>query len=209
MRKKIRNLSVHMPDRTEARDILVSALVLAFVFSVAWNNGVTDFYGVIKALPAAMGIVSLGFVLHELSHRFVARKYDCRAEYKMWKEGLIIAAAITLLTNGSFVFAAPGAVMIYPRADLWGHVKELSRKRFGLISIAGPLTNVALAGAFFAANFFHPSQAFMLGIQVNIWLALFNMIPIPPLDGSKVLAWDKRVWLALFAVLAALFFIRF
>jgi Zn-dependent protease len=48
-------------------------------------------------------------------------------------------------------------------------------------------------------------ELFGLAVFVNLWLAIFNMLPIPPLDGSKVFSWDKRIWTILFAVLIGLF----
>ena len=195
-------MSHHVTDIREIRDILISAIALAFVFSY---SGWSQIDNILSVFPYAVLAVSVGFVLHELAHRYFARKYECRAEYKMWKQGLLLAVAITLLTDGRFVFAAPGAVMIYPRVDLWGNVKELSSRRFGIISIAGPLTNLALAGAFFAASLLWPSQILLMGMQINIWLGLFNMIPFPPLDGSKVFSWSKMIWIAFFAVFAVLF----
>src|SRR3972149_471174 len=190
----IRRIRHKLNEWAEIRDIAVSAIVLALLFAYEEENlqSLYDF-------PSYLLIVSLGFILHELAHRFVARKYECRAEYKMWKEGILLAIVIALISNGNFLFAAPGAVVIYPRTDLWGNVRELTKKRYGLISLAGPLTNIALAGLFFAANAAAPSEIFLNGITVNIWLALFNMIPMPPLDGAKVFGWDKRIWASVFA----------
>ena len=49
-----------------------------------------------------------------------------------------------------------------------------------------------------------------LAAAVNVWLALFNLLPIPPLDGSKVMLWDIRIWVVSFAAaLLALSFIPF
>jgi len=41
---------------------------------------------------------------------------------------------------------------------------------------------------------------FSIGVAINAWLALFNMLPIGPLDGSKVLSWNPIVWVGIVAV---------
>ncbi|MBI2578151.1 MAG: site-2 protease family protein [Candidatus Aenigmarchaeota archaeon] len=187
----------------EIRDIVVASAVLAFVFSFSYSG--PDLGRLLAFLPVAVFAVVVGFVLHELAHRYVARRYGAHAEFRAWREGLLLAIALALATNGGFVFAAPGAVMIYPRANLWGQPADLSRRRLGVIGISGPVVNMVLAAAFYAASLFYPSMIFSFGARVNIWLALFNMIPLPPLDGSKVFAWDRRIWLASFAAIIAAF----
>jgi Zn-dependent protease len=72
-----------------------------------------------------------------------------------------------------------------------------ARVRFGelgsaLISVAGPLSNLGLAiiaallFRFFADNPFMENALFTF-ISLNVWLFIFNLVPIPPLDGSRVL----------------------
>ncbi len=189
-------------DMREFKELAISAVALAIAFGIAFSGGYRRIgnFGIDIFMVSAVA-VSLSFVLHELGHRYVARRFNCYAEYRMWTYGLLLALAFSMF---GFVFAAPGAVMIHPRADLWG-TKEFSRKRFGLISLAGPAMNMLLAGIFLVSNIIFPWNGFMVGVMINVWLALFNMMPFPPLDGSKIFAWDKRVWLALFVPVAALF----
>ncbi|MBI2972058.1 MAG: M50 family metallopeptidase [Candidatus Aenigmarchaeota archaeon] len=191
-------------ETRELRDIAVSAIALAFAFALANVGGIEGVNRLSYALVAAAFIaVSLSFICHELGHRFVARHFGCYAEYKMWKEGLALALLSSLF---GFVFAAPGAVYVHPKTDLWGAGKAISRKRYGIISLAGPVVNLLFAGIFFALHLWNQSDVFLYGIAINIWLAVFNMIPLPPLDGSKIFAWDKRVWLAFFALCGLLLF---
>lgn len=186
----------------ELRDIIISAVVLAFIFVY---QGIDQLYLSLMLLPVGLLIVSTSFVLHELGHRTLARKYRFHAEYKMWPFGLLMALVLALATNGAFIFAAPGAVVIMPRADLWGRFRTMSMRSYGIISGIGPLINIALCGIFLAASVLFQLPILLFGASINAWLAVFNLLPFGPLDGTKVWLWDRRVWLGLMAAAAALF----
>ncbi|PIT85560.1 site-2 protease family protein [Candidatus Micrarchaeota archaeon CG10_big_fil_rev_8_21_14_0_10_59_7] len=142
--------------------------------------------------------VGLGFVLHELAHKYVAIHYGAHAQYRMWTTGLFLAIAMAFVTRGGFVFAAPGAVYIF------GHV---GRDKTGKIALAGPLMNLLLALVFLAAAFVFPGaqELCFTGAFVNIFLGGFNMIPFAPMDGQKVATWDQRVWGGVFALFIVAF----
>jgi Zn-dependent protease len=188
----------------ELRDLVISAFVLALAFGIALSGGFRAFQqtGVlVLVVGMALGAVSLGFVFHELAHRLVARRFNCFAEYVMWPMGLMVALGFSLF---GFVFAAPGAVMIYPRATTGGAI-SLSREKGGLISLAGPVTNIGLAVVFLVLDAIQPVLLFTLGAYINTWLALFNLIPFGPLDGAKIFRWNKGLWLIAIAGAGGLF----
>jgi Zn-dependent protease len=146
----------------------------------------------------------IGFLLHELAHRVVARGYGAEAHFVANNGWLIISMVIAFL--GIFI-AAPGAV--------W-HRGRLSARQSGLIALAGPVTNLVLALLFLGLAFVVPPRAELLGLrlhdvfrvghQINAWLGLFNMIPAGPFDGAKVLAWDWRVFVVTVAIALLLTF---
>ncbi len=188
----------------ELRDLVISALALALAFGIALSGGFRAFQQpaiLVLVIGMALVAVSLGFVFHELGHRLIARRFGYFAEYAMWPMGLMVALGFSLF---GFVFAAPGAVMIYPRATVLG-TASLSRHKIGLISLAGPATNVGLAVVFLVLDFIQPALLFTLGARINTWLALFNLIPFGPLDGAKILKWNKGIWLISIAGAGGLF----
>ncbi|MEM4222132.1 MAG: site-2 protease family protein [archaeon] len=160
----------------EVIHILISVLTISAAFSFPF----------MISFPVVFITLGLGFVLHELAHKIVAMRYGCVAVYRAWLEGLALALIFAIFTGGNFVFAAPGAVYIYKHA--------ITRREDGIISLAGPLTNLMLAVMFL---YLAPllGKIAIIGFQVNAFLAFFNLLPIPPLDGSKVFSWNIGVWL--------------
>lgn len=131
-------------------------------------------------------VTGSSFILHELGHKYVAIYYGAKARFVMWSQYVILAIAISLFLG--FVFIAPGAVYIYG--------KEINIKENGIISLAGPLVNIFVAFLFFISAFLGmPSLIAGLGIQINLWIAFFNLLPIGPLDGKKILTWNPLIWL--------------
>ena len=193
----------------EVRDIVLSMLVIAIAF--AWPGFPLPALTKIALTFAAVIIaVGTGFILHELAHKYTAIHYGCHSEYFAWPYGLALALALSFLTNGGFVFAAPGAVYI---------AGEINRRQNGIISIAGPLVNILLAILFFVVlAFVVPLLASnveiamiaatiaFIGMRVNFFLAAFNLLPFGPLDGTKVISWNPIVWGILFVPSAVIAF---
>ncbi|MCL5011630.1 MAG: site-2 protease family protein [Candidatus Marsarchaeota archaeon] len=190
----MKKMSEFKIDSNEALNIIISVLVISFAFAIVFSGVSTLSIKLAYAFLLILITVGLGFILHEMAHKYVAIKYGLQAKYVMWTLGLLLAIIMAVLLG--FVFAAPGATYI------WGG--NVNTEENGKISLAGPLTNLALA-IVFAPLIFIPalSEVGLVGVQVNLFLGAFNMIPIFPLDGSKVLAWDWRIWLVSIIALAA------
>jgi Zn-dependent protease len=146
--------------------------------------------------------VGLGFVLHEIGHKLTAQYYGFISEFRADFLMLFVSLIIAILAG--FTFLAPGAVMILGRP---------TTKQNGKISIAGPLINLIIAIIYVILNFIiNPAQGtllsfiFSVGITVNAFLGIFNMLPFWILDGKKVLAWNKPVYFSVMGTLLIIFF---
>jgi len=201
---------------TELKHIAVSAVALAFSFSLilykdeifanGWNF--LPYYKPIFLINALIA-VGLAFILHELGHKFVAQGKNCWAEFRAWPTGLFLAVAMALATKGGFIFAAPGAVMISAtkRTNLGISISTLNKEDVGKIGIAGPLVNLLLACIFGVIAVITNLQIASISAQINIWLALFNLIPIGVLDGYKIWNWSKGIWATMLIICLGIFFL--
>lgn len=147
-------------------------------------------------------ILIFSVIIHELAHGSVAfslgdvtAKYEGRLTLNPLKHldpfGSVILPSLLFLAGSPVLvgWAKPVPVNPYNYKDQkWGSLKVAS---------AGPLSNLALALVFGLALRFLPiglldtipamALLFSFIVQINIMLAIFNLVPIPPLDGSWIL----------------------
>jgi Zn-dependent protease len=157
----------------------------------------TTFYDVsVWVLPLVIAIT-----FHEAAHGFVAHQLGDDTAWKLGRVsfnplkhidpfGTLVLPAILLLSHSPFLFGYAKPVPVnfralrHPRIDMvW-------------VALAGPATNIALAlvaaTAFHVVNYAPASAAQWLfdnlknALVINVILAIFNMLPIPPLDGGRV-----------------------
>ncbi len=186
----------------EIRDLLISWLTISIAFTWLIHFYLSPYFSfpnnfVNAFIVSAIG-TGTGFIMHEMAHKIVAQHFGARAEFRMWNFGLIFALISAFVFK--IIFAAPGAVYIS------GH---LTRRQNGLVSIAGPLINFVAGICFLLLSFIisDTTIGFIVGYGaiINLWLGLFNMLPIGPLDGKKIFVWNPKIWAVLFVAL--LFFV--
>ena len=145
--------------------------------------------------------IVIAITFHEAAHGFVAHRLGDDTAFNLGRVsfnpirhidpfGTLMMPAILLMAHSPFLFGYAKPVPVKfaalrnPRSDMV------------LVALAGPATNIALALvaalAFHTLAFLPPNAAQWLAdnlknaLLINVILAIFNMMPIPPLDGGRV-----------------------
>jgi Zn-dependent protease len=194
--------------RIDPRWLILGAIAAA---AVALNFQSLQNFDFTRILQVGMRFVILfpAIILHEVAHGYMAYLLGDPTAKRMGRLTLnpiahidpigtvIMPLALLLLSGGAFFFGYAKPVPFNPR--------NFKNERSGMLltGIAGPLTNVGLAVVFGLASRFFPVPggvwdpgsfnsvgAFMLFFTyANLMLAFFNLVPVPPLDGSRVVQW--------------------
>jgi len=186
----------------------VLSIAISYSYVLGLASGVT---GDLEYVVAAGIATATGFILHEMGHKFVAVRRGYVAHFQIWIWGIALALITAVATGGRFLLGAPGAVYIAPAAAIgaYGYGYYSSNQKTAdplqenmLISLAGPGVNLAFASLFLIVYELSTTLNFVAivafyGLELNVVLGSFNMLPIPPLDGSKIFKGSIPIALAI------------
>lgn len=193
-------------SQTEILHASIAFIVLTVDIAIVETNllGQVQFGGfspgaLLSGLAFGAAAALTGFLLHEMAHKVSAERRGFWAEFRMSPVGLLFSVVTALF---GFLFAAPGATVIggMGSAEDWGRTSLAGP---GLNLVEGTIFAAAGLGLSLSPRFLGAALFLVLLAFINGWFATFNLLPLGPLDGRKVLRWSTKVWVTTFAVAVA------
>lgn len=144
-------------------------------------------------------VLVFSVILHEVAHGYMANYLGdptAKLQGRLTLNPLKHIDPLGTLFLPFLLFITGSSILIgYAKPVPYNPYNIKNKNGEALVAGAGPGTNILLALIFgllirFFGGIMDPvlAQAFMIIVSVNVLLAIFNLIPIPPLDGSKVLS---------------------
>jgi len=161
-------------------DVIIMTVVVGYIFMDLFRTSHIKFD--MNAFKFACLVTAPALIVHELAHKFTALSFGLDASFHAAYVWLAIGLLLKLMRSG-FIFFVPAYVSISGAA--------VTPLQSGLTALAGPLFNLiffVVAWALLKQKTLKKSTFMFLQVtmQINLFLFVFNMLPIPGFDGLKV-----------------------
>lgn len=189
---------------SELRGFIISILVLSFIISFReWGKdrfSLTS--GLFNWFNAAL-IVTLVLIVYNFVQRIAGLSMGYNAEYKMWLTGLLIGLVFAFVSRGRIWVLLPGGILIHHLAGhRLGHFRYgLNYFQHGMVAVAGTVALISLAALFKIVNTFVYSSLLDKLIVFCIVFAIYDILPIPPLTGSRLFFGSRMVYAFMFSTI--------
>jgi len=188
---RISNLSFEFP---ELLYLLFSVVLLSFFY--VFNDVFENWFGVVFNYVNILIVLGLCLLFHELVKKSVASSFGVKVAYSPFILGLLASLFTAIFTFGEIILFTFGInkFQLVHGSRLGNKSQFLREDERGKIVFSGTLASLSLALFIQVLSEFFGGSSWAIGVDINIWLALFNLIPIPKMNGSYVFVWNRFVW---------------
>lgn len=186
--RRIRGVSIR-----ETFALVGAALVLGFAVTWTFTGPTSKFFDYIFLNSAICLVAGLS---HDLVHRVLGKTFKIKLEYRFWYGGSFITILTAFLGNS---FGMQGFLLEKPD-------EKISKWKYGVMKVAGPLFSAVVAGLFAGMYLKDPSVLYQMIYTTASIIALAEIMPVKGLDGYDIREWNGPLHSLLFFAISALFF---
>jgi hypothetical protein len=170
----------------------VALVVLTFAFAYSGAGSMEQFLLLIPTVLATSVVVGLA---KNLLTEMIARVLGVWSEHRLWYFGL----ATFLLSTLAFrtPFSSPSRII--------NHTPGFSKRTLGVVASSSVLIALGFAGIFYALLIFGFTYVGSIGLAMCLLMALFDSIPLAPMNGKDIYDWSKIAWGAQFVASVVLY----
>ena len=175
----------------------LAVIILSIIY--IWPTGNVLY---LEDIPLGIIFIAITLFVHHAGQRMMALSLGFRAEQRLWWYGPLIGLVLVLISGGKLKFLAATSTIIHLLP-----IHRLGAFRYGpnlatiaKVVLAGPILNIlfsAVIKSFEWAGLLSPEIGHQLFV-LNLAFAAWNLVPIPPLDGSKVFFYSRLTYAFLF-----------
>ncbi|MDD4877679.1 MAG: hypothetical protein PHO02_01430 [Candidatus Nanoarchaeia archaeon] len=209
-----------------------AVIILTLAFAFAFNDNAPEFswaHWLVNFLKMLV-FVAISVFVHDFAHDMAARKYGFISEYRVWgikrfglnkqafpkkirflgkdivinsfPVGIVLCILVAIFSNGKLFFTAVSSYgLVIKKTHRFGHkMVEVTDLEEAKIALAGPMANILLALLCKIIN----ADALAELVLINSIMPVYDMLPIFGLDGMKVLAGSRPIYIFSFIFILAL-----
>ena len=191
--------------KKEIRDILIVATIVAIIFTLYELRNISNidfkFLNGLSILISTFIFSIIIYFVYASTQKLAAKFYDYKATFGLlnWEKnikeirkkvsiplGIIITLLVTIISSGRLFFVILNSTLIENKREerlgrKWTNIKEFEEAQ---VALAGPLSLVLLLILFKLLSL--TSLVFERGMFITSTIMIFNMLPIPKVDGIKI-----------------------
>jgi len=215
-----------MFGKKEIRHLIAGILILSFVFGFNDNRESFNLAYWLLNFFIVVIVVAISLLLREVVRKFFAHRKGCKTEYSLWfikqlsfrpagrlRTGFpfmtVLALFLTFISNGKIFLTSidENNVEAVRKYRVGRKFTRLTEYDEALILLSGILTSAFLV-LFFSGFGRLINLNLSMFVTVNFWITLFALIPLPPLDGGKILFASRPLYIFSLAFVIALFLMK-
>jgi outer membrane protein assembly factor BamB len=184
--------SIFVLTKLEIIAYIVALFVLTLAFSYSGAVSLDQFLFLIPTVIATSVVIG---IIKNLLSELLARILGVWSEHRLWYFGLATFTLSTIIFKTPF--SSPSRIV--------NHTPYHTEKSLGIVATSSVVIALVFAAIFYALQILGFTYIGSIGLAMCLLMALFDSVPVTPINGKDIWDWNKLIWAAIFVVSVVLY----